>query len=72
MNRPVFAVGFIGALLALPPPTAHAADFYVDNSVSSSGNGASWGSAWKSFSQIAWSSVRPGDTIHLSGGGSGQ
>ncbi|HYC02316.1 MAG TPA: hypothetical protein VED40_03435, partial [Azospirillaceae bacterium] len=42
--------------------------FYVDNSVSASGNGASWSSAWKSFADIAWSSLRPGDTLLLSGG----
>jgi len=44
------------------------ASFYVDNSVSNSGNGSSWSSAWKSFSDINWSAVRAGDTIHVSGG----
>ena len=48
------------------------ANFYVDNSVSSSGNGSAWSSAWKSFSDIAWASLKPGDTVYISGGSSGQ
>ena len=53
-------------------PPGRATDFHVDGSVGSSGDGTSWGSAWKSFSDIAWSSLRPGDTLHISGGSSGQ
>ncbi|MEK0081737.1 right-handed parallel beta-helix repeat-containing protein [Benzoatithermus flavus] len=47
---------------------AHATNFYVDNAVPSSGNGTSWASAWKGFSRINWSVIRPGDTIYISGG----
>jgi hypothetical protein len=42
--------------------------YYVNNAVSSSGNGTSWSSAWKNFSNINWSAVKPGDTIVISGG----
>src|SRR5437764_398510 len=47
-------------------------NFYVDNVVSASGNGGSWSSAWKNFSDIGWSSLKPGDTLYISGGSSGQ
>ena len=43
-------------------------NWYVDNSVSVSGNGTSWTSAWKEFTNINWSSVYAGDTIYISGG----
>lgn len=43
-------------------------NWYVDNAVSSSGNGSSWTSPWKNFSNINWSSINPGDTIYISGG----
>ncbi|MGZ3797551.1 MAG: choice-of-anchor Q domain-containing protein [Pseudobdellovibrionaceae bacterium] len=33
-----------------------------------SGNGQSWASAFKNFSNITWSSINPGDTIYISGG----
>jgi hypothetical protein len=46
--------------------------FYVDNTVSSSGNGSSWSSAWKHFSDINWASIKPGDTVYISGGSSSQ
>lgn len=45
-----------------------AANWYVDNSVGSSGNGQSWATAWKQFSNINWASVSAGDTIYISGG----
>ena len=41
----------------------------MDSSVSSSGNGQSWGTAWKQFSNI--SGVQAGDTVYISGGSSG-
>jgi len=42
--------------------------FYVNNAVSTSGNGTSWSSAWKNLSNINWSAVQAGDTIEVSGG----
>jgi parallel beta-helix repeat protein len=48
--------------------SSHAASYYVDNAVSASGNGRSWSSAWKSFSNINWAVIKPGDTIYISGG----
>lgn len=49
---------------------SHAADWYVDNSVPSSGNGLSWATAWKNFSDIVWglSGVKAGDILYISGG----
>ena len=43
-------------------------NWYVDNSVGTSGDGTSWATAWKQLSDIAWGSVSPGDTIYVSGG----
>jgi ABC-type hemin transport system substrate-binding protein len=50
---------------------ARAASWYVDNAVASSGNGQSWVTAYKNFSNIAWVSVHPGDFVYISGGPSG-
>ena len=46
--------------------------WYVDNSVSSSGNGTSWTNAWKDFNNINWSLIKPGDTLYISGGAASQ
>ena len=48
---------------------AHAADHYVDNAASGSNDGSSWADAWKSFKDIDWGTVQPGETIYVSGGG---
>jgi hypothetical protein len=48
--------------------TSFAASHYVDNEASGSHNGSSWFNAWKSFSDIDWSVIKPGDTIFISGG----
>ncbi len=58
--------------LTLWTTTAHAAAWYVDNSVASSGDGQSWTTAWKNISNINWSSVSAGDTVYISGGASSQ
>lgn len=65
------ALIFAFAVFALPS-LASAANFYVDNSVATSGNGTSWASAWKNFANINWVSVNPGDTIFISGGSTSQ
>ena len=49
--------------------SANAATWYVDSSVAASGNGTSWASAWKNFSNI--SGVSAGDIVYISGGPSG-
>lgn len=49
---------------------AQATTYYVDASVSSSGSGQSWATAWKSVSNI--SGLTAGDTVYFSGGSSGQ
>jgi hypothetical protein len=48
--------------------TSFAASYYVDSEASGSHNGRSWSNAWKSFSGIDWSVIKPGDTIFISGG----
>ncbi len=45
---------------------------YVDSTNSTSGDGNSWANAWKSFADINWPSVRPGDIIYVSGGSTSQ
>lgn len=59
---------FLAVLSGMLCQSAIAANWYIDNAVSSSGNGQSWSTAWKQFSNIVWSSVTPGDTIYISGG----
>jgi hypothetical protein len=49
---------------------ALATTYYVDGSVSSSGTGQSWATAWKSVSNI--SGLTAGDIVYFSGGSSGQ
>ena len=49
---------------------ARAATYYLDSSVASSGNGLSWSTAWKNFSNIT--GLMPGDVVNISGGASGQ
>lgn len=46
--------------------SANAAPWYVDNSVGTSGDGTSWATAWKNFSNIT--GVSSGDTVYISGG----
>ncbi len=48
---------------------AEATNFYVDNSLSTSGNGTSWSTAWNSFSKIVWggtTGIKAGDTLYIS------
>jgi len=56
---------FFGVLYSAGASTA----WYVDSSVSSSGNGTSWTNAWKNLSNI--SGVSAGDVVYISGGPSG-
>jgi hypothetical protein len=53
----------------VPVPTGGKV-WYVDNVVSTNGDGTSWARAWKGLSSIQWSLVQPGHTIYLSGGSS--
>lgn len=47
-------------------------EYYVDNTVLTSGDGTSWQQAWTSFAEIDWAAVQPGDTIYISGGADSQ
>lgn len=53
------------AFLCFP---ANAASYYVDAKVAQSGDGTSWTQAWKTFSDITYSALQPGDTVNISGG----
>ena len=61
--------GILFFALLYHPVQALSATWYVDSSVSASGNGAAWASAWKGVSNI--SGVQAGDTVYISGGPSG-
>jgi hypothetical protein len=55
------------ALFAFSAP-ATATTYYLDCSVASSGNGTSWGTAWKALSNIT--GLNPGDLVYISGSSS--
>lgn len=64
------AVGNTGFRIVTPgfyTPTT----WYVSAAVGTSGNGTSWSTAWKDFSNIVWASIQPGDTIEVDGGTNG-
>jgi hypothetical protein len=54
--------------------SSRAAAWYVDNTVSSSGNGQSWATAWKNPDNVVWGAggVQAGDTLYISGGSTSQ
>ena len=61
------------AMVLLVTVSARATNWYVDNAVSGgSNNGTSWANAWRSIGSVSWSSVKPGDTVYISGGTSSQ
>ncbi|GIU68907.1 MAG: hypothetical protein KatS3mg002_0143 [Candidatus Woesearchaeota archaeon] len=45
-----------------------AANWYVDRDAPVGGNGQSWSTAWKKFSDIQWTQIQPGDIVYISGG----
>jgi len=57
-------------ILLILPSLVSATDYYVDNSLSTNGNGLSWSTAWNSFGNINWNSINAGDTLYISGGSS--
>lgn len=66
IKRWIYGVAVV--LLSTAGQSAIAANWYVDNAVGTSGNGQSWASAFKNFSNITWSGIKPGDTLFISGG----
>ncbi len=50
------------------PAGSEGEQHFVDNAISSSGNGESWSTAWKFFDDIDWNVIDPGDTLYISGG----
>lgn len=55
------------ALLSAASPVV-AASWYVDGALARSGDGTSWQRAWRSFANVKWAQLRPGDTLYVSGG----
>jgi len=55
-------------VLILSLSSVSAVNWYVDNAVATSGTGQSWSTAWKNLANINWVSVKPGDTVYISGG----
>ncbi len=54
-------------------PSSHVTEWYLDNrSGGGTNDGTSWSDAWRDFSSINWFAIKPGDTIYISGGSSGQ
>lgn len=53
----VYCVGWV--VFSAAPQAALAANWYVDNAVATPGNGQSWASAFKNFSNISWSAITP-------------
>jgi len=66
LRQLTLGLAFLGGVISAP-----ATNWYVSGSVSSSGNGSSWATAWKTPANIAWTSISPGDVIYFDGGTSG-
>ncbi|MCU1271977.1 MAG: Peptidase in kexin sedolisin [Acidobacteriaceae bacterium] len=70
MRKSHLGLAVLVAMLCGLSSSAVGTTFYVDSSVSSSGNGQSWATAWRTFSNIT--GLQPGDTIYVSGGTTSQ
>lgn len=57
-----------GFVLTGAPARELPALWCADNAVAISGDGMSWADAWKTFVDIDWTKIGPGDTLYLSGG----
>jgi hypothetical protein len=61
----------ISTVIILMSVTANAqqVSWYVDNALFTGNNdGTSWANAWHSLAAVSWTSIRPGDTVYISGG----
>jgi len=66
ITRPLGSEWDIGAYEYIYPAVGN---YYVDNAAISGNNtGLNWANAWKSFSDINWSLIQAGSTLHISGG----
>src|SRR5579862_1290966 len=65
----IHVMKFLAILLFFTLFSAGATTWYVDSTVSASGTGTSWATAWKALSNIT--GVKAGDTVYISGGPSG-
>lgn len=59
---PTLAVGTVWSGEALH------AEHFVDSSRPAGGDGRSWQTAWRSFAEIDWTALAPGDVLTISGG----
>jgi hypothetical protein len=71
IKKQISVLLFALAAMIFVAGNAHAASWYVDNAVAASGNGQSWATAYKNFSNISWGSIHAGDFVYISGGPSG-
>lgn len=46
----------------------NATNYYVDGSVSTSGNGLSWATAWKTITEATQTNLLPGDVVYIKNG----
>jgi hypothetical protein len=66
--KKIIRAAVIALAISLVAELSFAATYYVDGSISDSGNGLSWATAWKALSNIT--GLRAGDTVYISGGSS--
>jgi hypothetical protein len=68
VRKACLAIAVLTTALLAFGSSAMATTYYVDCSVGSSGDGKSWGSAWKALSNIT--GLNPGDIVYISGSSS--
>ncbi len=64
MHKIIFS---LFALLGFAIP-GFASSWYVDKTATGDNSGSSWSNAWRSFTDIQWDQLQPGDVIFISGG----
>lgn len=65
-------VAFAAAACVMVPGADGVSQHYVDGGRRSAGDGQSWETAWRSFAEIDWTAIEPGDVLSISGGTAGR